>query len=513
MFFAVGLVALLATACDWTIIHSTLGNTGQAVDQGFTPAQATNLAQQWRFRPGGSIFATSVTFMGIVYVPAGNGTLYALDSRQIVNGAPTVIWSKRYGQAANTTCPTAPTGLVSSVTVRGDERGVPLLYVYTPQGTLQKLDGRDGSPIWESPVFEVPDDNQNDYFSWATPTIANGRVYVGTSSNCDTPFVRSQLKSFDVDTGALLATFETMPDAPDPDFADHDPVPPDTRYVGAGIWTTSASGDGNSIFVNTGSTYDDTNAEHPPLDDNDFDQYSLLKLDAVTLEKQGKFAIPQPDGGDPDWGSGTILFSARLNGTPTQIAGGCNKDGIFYAVRTDTMKPIWGVRVGTSSPAGEVGCLSGAVWDSESSRLFVTGNDTRVGGAWTRSTGTNTSGDTYPLWIPSGGTAAPSATRRLDPATGMDLSGSTPKPSWETAQPQRVLGACSMNGASTLIACQTTNWSDTDNALVLLNVDTGAQVAALRDSGQFPGFSTPIWSDGRLIVTDTDAVRSYKPRA
>ncbi len=507
---AAGLVALLATACDWTVIHSTLGNSGQAVDDGFTPTQATNLVREWRFHAGGSVFATPVTFLGIVYVPAGNGVLYALDSRHVVNGAPTAIWSKDYGKAVNTTCPTSPTGLVSSVTVRGDARGVPILYVYTPQGTLQKLDGRDGSVIWESRVFTVPADGQNDYFSWATPTISGDRVYVGVSSNCDRPFVRGELKSFDVGTGALVATYESMPNAKDPDVAGRDPVPPTDRYVGAGIWTTSASGDGNSIYVNTGSTYDDTNAAHPPLDDNDFDQYSLLKLDADTLEKQGKFAIPQPDGGDPDWGSGVTLFNASLGGTAIQMAGGCNKDGIFYAVRTDTMKPVWAARVGTSSAAGEVGCLSGAVWDG--SRLFVTGNDTRIGGTWTSTTASNTSGDTYPLWVPSGGVAAPSATRWLDPATGLDLSGAVPKPYWEAAQPERVIGACSINGTSTLIACQTTNWDSDANALVLLNASSGVQVVALHDIGEYPGFSTPIWSDGRLIVANTDSVRSYKPR-
>ncbi|MGZ4691743.1 MAG: outer membrane protein assembly factor BamB family protein [Acidimicrobiia bacterium] len=504
------LVALFATGCDWTLIHSSLSNSGQATDDGFTPAQAGILDQKWRFHPGGSINATPVTFHGLVYLPAGNGTLYALDSTRIVGGAPTVLWSKPYGLVANTTCPNSPTGLVASAAVRDDGSGNPLVYVSTPQGTLQELNGRTGSVVWESRVYTIPADGQNDYFSWSSPTYANGRVYVGISSNCDNPFVRSGLRAFDQNTGALVAEYSSMPDAVDPNFASRTVKPPTNKYVGAGVWTTSASGDGNSIYVTAGSTYDDTNAAHPPLDTNNYDEYSLVKLDATTLAKQGKFAIPQPDGGDPDWGSGAILFSAVIGGVPTQVAGGCNKDGIFYAVRTDVMKPIWAVRVGTSSPGGEVACLSGGVWDG--AHLFVTGNDTQVGGTWTRTTAQNTSGDAYPLWSVTGGQAAVSSTRQLDPATGLKVSGSTGAPYWETAHQQRVLGACSINGRSTLIACQTTDWSVTSNSVLLMNATTGAQVASLHDRGEYPGFSTPIWSDGRLIVGDSDAIRAYAPR-
>ena len=504
-------MALVATGCDWTFIHSSLTNSGKAADDGFTPTQATNLALEWRFHPGGSINATPVTFHGIVYLPAGNGTLYALASTKIVGGAPTVLWSKPYGLATNTTCPNSPRGLVASPAVRDDGNGNPLVYVSTPQGKLQELNGRTGAVIWENTVYTVPADNQNDYFSWSSPTYSGGRVFVGISSNCDTPFVRSGLRAFDQSTGALVAEYSGMPNAVDSDYGNHLPSPPTNLYVGAGIWTTSAAGDGNSIYVTTGSTYDDTNFAHPPLDTNNYDQYSLIKLNATTLAKQGKFAIPQPDGGDPDWGSGAILFNATLGGASTWVAGGCNKDGIFYAVRADTMKPIWAVRVGTSAPGGEIACLSGGVWDG--THLYVTGNDTQIGGQWTSTTLHDTSGDAYPLWSVTGGVAAVSSTRQLDPATGLNLTGATPKPYWETAHQQLVLGACSINGRSTLIACQTTDWVGPTNSVLLMSAASGAQVASLHDSGEFPGFSTPIWSDGRLIVCNSDAIRSYKPRA
>lgn len=507
------LVALSLSGCDWSFIHSSAGNSGSAIDPGFGPSQLSSLTQKWRFHPGYAIQSTPVTFKNLVYLAAGNGVLYALDTSNIVNGAPTVAWSHDYGMRTPTTCATDPVGLVSSPAVRKDESGNPLLYIYTPQGTLQELDGKTGSVVWESQVYAVPADNQNDYFSWSSPSYsdATGLVYIGISSECDAPFVRSGVKAYDYKTGALRASYSTMPDLPDPDYANHNPTPPTTHYLGAGVWTTAPAVSASGVYVTTGSTYDDTNIAHPAADNNDFDQYSMLKLDPTTLAKTGKFAAPAPvDVGDPDWASGAVIFRAVIDGTSREMAGACNKDGNFYALRTDTMKPVWAVHVGLGTPSGELACLSGGIWDSQ--YLYVTGNDTVVNGTWTKTTQTSSSGYSWPLYVPSGGTASPSATRKLDPATGLDVTGATPKPLWEVANPRRVLGACSLNGQASLIACQTTDWQGTFNALLLTGTD-GHSYAPLHDSGEIAGFGSPIWSNGALIVTDGDAVRAYVPQS
>ena len=75
-----------------------------------------------------------------------------------------------------------------------------------------------------------------------------------------------------------------------------------------------------------------------------------------------------------------------------------------------------------------------------------------------------------------------------------------------------MLGTCSLNGQDTLIACQTTDWDGTFNALLLTGTD-GHSYAPLHDSGETAGFGSPIWSNGALIVTDGDAVRAYVPRS
>lgn len=499
------LFVLALSACDWTMFHSDSTQSGVGVDPGFTVAQAANLKVLWRYHPGWSIYSTPVTYQGRVYLGGGDGTLYSVDGT-----TGTVQWSRAYGTIPDHGCG-SPAGFVSSPAVRADANGNPFVYVSTPQGTFQELDGTNGNVVWTAPVFTpgyFGTNGVSDYFPWSSPIVRNGIVYIGVSSNCDRPFVRGALMSFDAVTGAPIATLYTMPTGTDPNYASRDPKPPTTNWVGAGIWTSPAVDD-HFVYVTTGSTYDDTDTAHPPTDTNQFDQYSVLKLDAKTLQVVGKFAVPQPQSvNDPDWGSTPTLFTATIGGQTVPMVGACNKDGHYYALRADTMRPVWSVSVGVGTPAGQQACLTSAIWDG--AHLFVTRNQTTVGGRWTSSTTTSPQGYSWPTWTASGGTTANAAVRMLDPATG--ISTATNAPLWESAIQQLVLGSCSMNGQKTLIACQTMDWSDTWNRTVVIDASNGNHVNELQDgTGNWAGFSSPIWADGRLIVCDFDAMRAYVP--
>ena len=293
--------------------------------------------------------------------------------------------------------------------------------------------------MWASQVYTVPADNQNDYFSWSSPSYsdATGLVYIGISSECDMPFVPSGVKAYDETTGALRASYSTMPDAGRPGLRrTHDPTPPSTNYVGAGVWTTAPAVTSSGVYVTTGSTYDDTNAEHPPTDANDFDQYSVFKLDPSTLAKTGKFAAPTPaDIGDPDWGSGAVMFRAAIDGTSVEMAGACNKDGNFYALadRHDAAglggarRTRHAVRRGRVPERWHLG-RRGPLRDRERHlrRRHLDQDDADV-----------LSGYSWPLYVPSGGTAAlerdaqarpGDRARRVGCAPEADLGGGEPPP-------------------------------------------------------------------------------------
>jgi polyvinyl alcohol dehydrogenase (cytochrome) len=453
------LVVVAVAGCDWTAYLGGPEHHSQSADAGIKRSDVAGLKRRWRWHPQtysnrpGSMFSTPVTWKGTIFVGTNSGFLVALDS---VTGAPR--WQRDFGFQPKFACNAA--GIDSSPAVRDDGNGNPLVYLNAPDGYLYELDGTTGTTVWKS-VVQIPSTTANDSYAWASPTLANGRVYVGVSSGCDTPFVRGALKAYDQQTGVLLATGWTIPPG----------------YVGAGVWT-SAAADANGVYVTTGSTTSATQTAHPPTVTNAFDQYSIVKMDPTTLAVVGKWPAPPTNVGDPDFGSSPILFTATIDGVSRQMAGACNKDGSFYAVRTDTMGLVWSRQVGTGAGAGEVACLSGGVWDG--THLFVAGNATNVGGA-----------------------AVAGSVRQLDPATGSIV--------WERGLPANPLGTGSANSAG-LLAYAGTDWNDgSGNGVYLLDATDGQVVRALDDVSEFPEFAQVVWSDGRLYATNTDAVVMWSP--
>jgi hypothetical protein len=178
------------------------------------------------------------------------------------------------------------------------------------------------------------------------------------------------VNAYDQATGQLLATYYSEP----------------AGWVGGGVWTTPAT-DGSSVFISTASANDYI----PPPGD----QYSLVKLDAVTLARTGIFHVPDATFPDLDFGSSPVLFHATIGGTDTPLVGACSKNGIFYALRRDTMRLVWQRTLGISTPYGQYACLSGGVFGGG---LYVGGPQTTIGGQ-----------------------TVPGSVRSLDPATGAIL--------------------------------------------------------------------------------------------
>lgn len=452
---ALGLLVVVLAACDWTAYLGGPEHHSASDDDGIALADVPKLTPQWSWAPRavdgqpGSLFSTPATWKGTVFVGANIGDLSALD---LATGA--TKWVRRFGFQPHLTCDAA--GIMSSPAVRDDGSGNPLVYLNAPDGYLYELDGRTGGTIWRS-VVQIPSTTVNDSFAWSSPTVANGRVYVGITSNCDTPFVRGGIKAFDQRTGALLATAWTMP----------------AGYAGAGVWTSVAA-DAEAIYVTTGSTYDDVDAAHPSTVTNTFDQYSIVKFDAITLARLGKWTAPAAPTGDPDFGSSPMLFQATINSTKVPMVGACNKDGYFYALRSDTMQLVWKRQVGTAEVPGEVACLTGGVWDG--SHLFVAGNQTRIGS-----------------------TTFPGSVRRLNPSTGAVV--------WARGLAANPLGSGTINGNG-LLAYGGTDWNGgTGNGISVVNAASGALVRRVTDPhGSYPQFAQPIWADGRLFMANTDSL-------
>jgi len=291
------------TSYLFSVTHGSQNRSSQAI----TLANAGTLVQTWNWipdpptqpgQPPGLILSSPTVFNGRIYIGADTGDFYAIDE---ATGA--VLWKQFIGFVTAKTC--AARGFTSTATVARDPvTGLPTVYVAAADGYLYALRTADGTVLWKSLVVD-PGITQNEGYNWASPTVVNGLVYMGMSSQCDEPLIQGGLKEFDQATGALLNTYFSVP----------------AGSIGGSIWSTAASTrDGKFIFVTTGNS--PTGAG---------ESYSIVRLDGGSLAKQDSWMVPNAVGTDFDFGASPILFKASIGGVTTQMVAACNKNGFLYA--------------------------------------------------------------------------------------------------------------------------------------------------------------------------------------
>jgi outer membrane protein assembly factor BamB len=315
------------------------------------------------------------------------------------------------------------------------------------------LDAATGSIVWKS-VIAIPSATQNDYYDWSSPVVGSGIVYVGVSSQCDKPLVTGAgLRAYDMGTGAQVASYLTM--AP--------------GVVGGSIWSSPDIGFAGDVFVTTGNT--------SPKVHQIGDAYSLVGLNPTTLAKEGSWAIPPTvQVTDNDWAASPVSFMATLNGTPTEMVGACNKNGLFYALNAHNLNagPVWTFQVGAATSNGVQSCLGASIWDG--SFLYEPGNQTTING-----------------------TSFFGSMRKMDPATGT--------PVWQTGLNGIVLGSPSMDSSGVIAAA--TYGPTTSSGAYLINASTGAILKFIQVGKEF---SQPVFADGFLLLaTQSGGISAYGP--
>ena len=346
-----------------------------------TPGNATTLVQKWsQTTVGKPYLASPIVNRGSVYVGGGDGWFYRLRE------STGQILAKVYlGAQPSTTCP-QPLGVTSTATIAQNPRThVLTVYVAGGDGYLYALRALTLRPEWRS-VIAIPRRHVDNYYDWSSPTVANGKIYIGVASNCDQPLIRGAVVAYSQATGAKLAKFYT--------------VPPGTR--GGTVWPSVAVAPTGDVFVTTGNGP----AGRGLLGHSE----SILKLNPNTLALIARYQIPAADvSGDGDFGASPVIFG--------RFVGACNKNGWFYALRQRTMTLAWKVQIGHQSgrPPSWGECLAAPV---------VNGSDLFFG--------TNMTPDTTSL-----GTV-----QVRSPSTGALI--------WETNLPGGVLGSPTMDGAGVL---------------------------------------------------------------
>jgi polyvinyl alcohol dehydrogenase (cytochrome) len=325
-----------------------------------------------------------------------------------------------------------------------------MVYVAAPDGYLHAFDAATMQQRWRSAIA-IPSTKVNDYLQWSSPTVAHGRIYVGISSNCDTPLVRGGVAEYDQATGHKLNTFYTVPKG----------------HVGGSVWSSVAVDGSGNVFATTGNGPDNaTNLYHT---------VSILKL-SPALKLLASFQVPRAAiVGDGDFGGSPTVFTATIKGKSVLMVGACNKNGIYYGLRRSNLTKIWQRRIGVKSSEKVLGqCQAAAAFDGHF--LYMAGPGTTIGAKRFRG-----------------------SVLRLNPATGAI--------GWQTGLPNGVLTSPSIN-RSGVIGVGTYDNTTRPNETYLVNASTGAILRTLN-----PGFDFPqsAFADGWLYTAGSTGLYAWGP--
>jgi outer membrane protein assembly factor BamB len=428
--------------------HSSFNGAATSI----TTKNVADLQPAWQWfqtTPGLRTFQASPTVVnGVVYIGSENGYFYAISE-----ATRKVLWSQDFGVTPNAAC--GSEGITATAAVVNDAATGFTVYVNAPNGKLYALSAATGAILWSATV-DTPSTTTDNYYSWSSPLVANGHVYVGISSQCDAPYILGGAEVFNQATGALQGTWHSLP----------------TGDVGASVWSSLAEstlGDG-SVFVATGNAPDAT-AKEPP------NSQSIVRLSGTNLSQLDSWEVPVSQRiGDGDFGGSPTIFTADLDGTSTPMVGACNKNGIYYALRQDDLHagPVWDVRIaapyGTKPSPGE--CDAAAIWDGK--RLIAAGGN-----------GTTIKGVAYQGSVQS-----------LNPATGA--------PIWQTGLPGQIIGSPTEDGAG-VVAAQVFESTTGNYGVYLLSAPTGAILGYI-NAGSSPIFSQPVFAGDDLLVAGNFSV-------
>jgi outer membrane protein assembly factor BamB len=435
--------------------HSSYNAAATAIGRG--DAGDVNPVWQWQDPPranGGNAFliATPVVVNGVVYEGDEDGRFFAIrESDQAV------LWSRFLGVVRKTSC--FGGGLASTATVTTDpDTGARTVYVFGTDGNMYALDAATGDTVWQTTI-DTPSTTANDYYSWSSPLVVNGKVYVGIASACDVPLVPAGVTAVDQATGAMVASWHDLP----------------AGQIGASVWSTVGALPDGSIVVTTGNAANTHTTAQPLYGE------SVVRLDGSDLSVLDAWQLPVSQRiPDSDFGGSPTAFTATINGTPTPMFGACNKNGVYYAFRQSDLHdgPVWQTQVAApyQTTPGDGQCDGAAIWDG--TRLIVPGgNDTTIDGV-----------------------AYQGSVRSLNPATGAVL--------WAAGLPGQIIGTPTEDGLG-LVAAQVYNSRTSDYGVYLIDASNGAVVGHISD-GVSDIFAQPVFAGNDVLVAGQGLLTAYE---
>jgi outer membrane protein assembly factor BamB len=368
------------TSADWAgYLNGPQHTSYNPAEKTITAANAAKLQTRWE-RIDISFLASPTVADGSVFVGSADGEFYKFGLKHGATQAKVFL-----GLVPKGTC-SDPIGVADTATVAVDPRShQDTVYVGGADGYLHALNASNLTQRWKS-VIALPSKTGSTYFDWSSPTIANGVIYIGVSSDCSNPLVRGAVIAYSQATGKKLAETYMVP----------------AGRVGGGVWSSVGVAPGGDVYATVGSGPMTGNVRLGHSE-------SIVKLAPKTLKVLGAWQIPGPPVSyDTDFGASPVFFGPYV--------GACNKDGIFYAVRQSDMKLAWQRTVRYNS----------AVLAECSATPVYNGKDLFFGG-----TGVKINGKSYRGSV-------------------QERVASSGKLVWETGLPEGVIGSPTMDGAGVI---------------------------------------------------------------
>lgn len=373
-----------------------------------TVANAGTVHSLWKWTPPAGFNASPTVKNGIIYLGSENGDFYAINA---LTGA--IKWTKKLSVS---NC--SSSGIVSTAALANDPvSGTLTVYVGAANHYLYALNAANGNTVWRHLIG--PANANTAYYNWSSPTLANGYIYYGVATSCETAGYDG-LVALNQHTGTQAGVYYTSGSS---------------TVAGASVYTSAAVAPDGSVFISTG---DDNGASTN-------DSTAIVKLAAGTLTRLGGYQVPGLVGKNMDFNASPTLFA---DGAMSMV-GACAKNGVFYALnQADLATPVWTYALGIPPAPGSLAfCGGSAVYNGTD--LFV-GADATSSGA--------------------------------EPGSIYQLTTSGAKV-WETplaAGP--VIGTPSLDGAGVL-AVPTFNSSGGSSAVYLVNASNGAVLRTINYKG------------------------------
>ncbi len=345
---------------DWTYYTADIHGTKYSPLDQINAANFKNLEVAWRFktdnlgtRPEYKLEGTPLAINGILYTTAGTRrSVIALDGK-----TGELIWSHSYregNRAAIAPRQLSGRGVAYWTDGKGDERvvyvttGYRLIELNAKNGSMVQSFGQSGAvDLKQGAVFgkgQQIDLETGEIGLHSTPLVVKDVVIVGSSFKEGMTVkthnnTKGLVRAFDVRTGKLLWTFNTIPR---PGEFGNDTWENESWAINGntGVWTQmTADEDAGLVYLPVEDPTSDFYGGHRP--GNNLFGDSLVCLDVKTGQRKWHFQIVHHPIWDYDLSSAPILMDITVDGKPIKAVALPSKEAFLYVFDRITGKPVW----------------------------------------------------------------------------------------------------------------------------------------------------------------------------